>query len=172
MKDLILLSALSIPCLVLSDCKPAALYMTIIILIVLLCTQQHQVQTRQFSNISASKAQLKRTKNPRFVPDTSTQEPESKPTVKESTPPIEPVYSNYNISDYTPDGMNDKMEKRIFSRELHHSQSATSRTRLLNSLYEDLMNESVKDDPYLRINGETGCKSMKGRRMQVKNDDC
>ena len=85
--------------------------------------------------------------------------------------PNERVSSKYNIERYTPKGYADKYDELIFNKT-HLRQSSESRARLLNSMYEDLMNESVKKDPYLRKTGETGCDLIKGSKVMAFNQDC
>tara|TARA_B100000945_G_scaffold319442_1_gene326648 strand:+ start:1007 stop:1465 length:459 start_codon:yes stop_codon:yes gene_type:complete len=135
-------------------------------------------------NVSANIAQnLKKTENPKYKkvqsnieshePDKQTAV-EEQPTEKQNkqTSNIERISSKYNIHDYTPKGQNDKRDEFIFNKNIHYNQSSDSRARLLNSMYSDLLNESVKKDPYMRKTGETGCEMTRGTKTTAYNNDC
>lgn len=109
-------------------------------------------------------SELKQTKNPRYNP------PDPNPAPS-SADAIERVTSSINDEAYTPKGHVDKFQERQFRGEIPR-QTSSQRARLLNSMYADLLNESVKKDPYLRHSGSTGCDYTKGTRNFEWNNDC
>ena len=83
------------------------------------------------------------------------------------------ISSRYDIPRYTPQGYQDTYDKFVFGKQVHlNTQSSSSRARLLNSMYSELITESVKKDPYLRNTGDTGCDTIRGRRQPMRNIDC
>jgi len=141
-----------------------------------------------FNGVSAGISQnMKRTPNPRHVKQTAPavedngQEEQRQQLVQEEQiqqhdpkqyAPKERQTSKYNVTRYTPKGYAEKYDELVFNNTLHLRQSSSSRARLLNSMYSDLVNESVKNDPYLRKSGETGCNTIQGSKVMAFNQDC
>lgn len=159
--EVVLLIVAAVIAVCMSGCKPVMFVVMIIATLMLTMTQYH-VPYKPGNAVSAGAANLKKTPNPRVKRE---EEEETKPEV--------PVPSSkYDIKEYTPDGMNEKMQDLVFKRSPSHRQTSESRTRLLNSMYSDLVNESLKKDPYLRTSGSTGCESNKGQKTFEWHDDC
>lgn len=175
--ELCVLVILAVTSILFGNCKPIVFILMIISVMILTMIDSPQQLRNTFNGVSAGISQnLKRTPNPRRVNNEamqtqSVEQPiaETKEVVKNL--PNERVASKYNIERYTPRGYADKYDELIF-KKTHLRQSSQSRARLLNSMYEDLMNESVKKDPYLRKKGETGCDLIKGSKVMAFNQDC
>ena len=85
---------------------------------------------------------------------------------------LQSTESSYNTFDYTPANMQAKLDERTF-RSASSMQSSISRARLLNSMYSELITESVKGDPYLRKAKSTGCEPLRGKLRHSQDlDDC
>ena len=175
--ELCVLVILAIISILFGHCKPIVFILMIISIMILTMIDSPQQLRNTFNGVSAGISQnLKRTPNPRHVKKEATetqsvQRPaaETKEAVKD--PVNERVASKYNIERYTPKGYANKYDELIFNKT-DLRQSSTSRARLLNSMYEDLMNQSVKKDPYMRKKGETGCDLIRGSKVMAFNQDC
>ena len=60
--------------------------------------------------------------------------------------------------EYTPRGAAERWNAHAFRRQVDPYQSAGSRRELLDSMYKELLDTSVRADPYLRKQGDVaGC---------------
>ena len=148
-------------------------------------------ETQEYTEDQEEKS-LKQTPNPKVMkdskdernPDSSDETDELKQTpnprinngmvkeVSQSPKTIQPIFSSMNIEDYTPEGMEKKIQERVFEKKEITQHSSDERARLLNSLYSDLISENYKKDPYLRKEASTGCESIKGTVNIIKHNDC
>lgn len=81
---------------------------------------------------------------------------------KEKDPPPPPP-GRMDIFQYTPQGMQARLDERQF-RYIPTSQPQEARVRMLNSMYQELLDASMKGDPGLRRKGdEHGCEPIRGR---------
>lgn len=176
--ELCILVMLAVVSVLFGHCKPVVFILMIISVMILTMIDSPQQLRNTFNGVSAGISQnLKRTPNPRHVRKEATetevveQPPvESKENVVET--PTKRFASRYDIPRYTPKGYAEKYDELVFNNTLHLRQSSSSRARLLNSMYADLVNESVKKDPYLRKTGDTGCDLIKGSKVLAFNQDC
>lgn len=107
---------------------------------------------------------LKHTVNPRLgARENDTNEKKSYP---------EYVKSSINHEDYTPDGIEKKVQERLFSTKTLGTQSSDQRARLLNSMYSDLLSESYKRDPYLREEHADACDAVTSSVQVVRHNEC
>tara|TARA_B100001741_G_C16504594_1_gene576478 strand:+ start:344 stop:904 length:561 start_codon:yes stop_codon:yes gene_type:complete len=179
---LVILAAVS---LLFGHCKPVVFILMVISVMILTMIDSPQQLRNTFNGVSAGISQtLKRTPNPRFAKKEETNVQAVEPPVQtkkevqeEMQEEVQEVSrekfaSKYNIPRYTPKGYAEKYDELVFNNTLHLRQSSSSRARLLNSMYADLVNESVKKDPYLRKTGETGCDLIKGSKVMAFNQDC
>ena len=138
-------------------------YMVLIIVIGVLIASSEYYKKQQISSssdkisgfVSTNELDLKKTPNPR-----------ASEIVSDKTPvrDVEHVRSSINAEEYTQAGMQKKREERMFSQNANHYQTTSSRATLLNTLYEEMINESVKQDPYLRSANQPEKQSLRGQR--------
>ena len=57
--------------------------------------------------------------------------------------------NSINSPEYTPDGMQKKRDEILFRKPVLH-QSSESRGRILDSMYQEMLDTSMRRDPYLR----------------------
>lgn len=107
-----------------------------------------------------SGAGLKQTVNPNYeAPDGSTFPPSTARTV---APAPSLPDSHVDLLAYTPTGVQMRLEERQFRPERGY-QTGESRARVLNSLYKELLDTSMKGDPALRPEGVNApCAPLRG----------
>lgn len=110
-----------------------------------------------------SDTELKKTPNPRI---------NTEKTEKDIDVNQRPPTSSMRSEDYTMKGMQRKLDERTYSKTINTYQTPASRAKLLNSMYSDMINESVKKDPYLRTKNSSGCEVLKGQKQETKLYDC
>lgn len=160
-------------------CDSIILFVTVCILLILYC--KHDMERRAIQReydmkahlqrnaaTSAQLSDLKRTPNPRANPPSTE---EVKPV--EAPKPVERISNHYGSHMYGPKALQARYEDRVFSKTFSHNQnSSESRAKLLNSMYQELLQESVKQDPFLRTPEGSSCDTTKGRRNKIKTLDC
>ena len=127
-------------------------------------------------------ASLPQTKNPRHkaVNETESEDTKLPPNAKDkeetgdegsdeqtdkSTSSLPPrPFAHTNVFSYTLQGMQAKLDERQF-RKIDSMQSQDSRARMLETLYQEMLDTSVKGDPAMRLKGDTsdGCSPLRGR---------
>lgn len=121
---------------------------------------------------------LAQTKNPRHkpppgaAPPAEDEEPAAPPPPPESSegaeeekaPPPRPSLATTDAFQYTPQGMQAKLDERQF-RRIDSMQPREARIRMLNALYQEMLDTSVKGDPAMRRKDDTsdGCAPLRGR---------
>ncbi len=79
---------------------------------------------------------------------------------KEESPP--PIISNLNTPAYTQAGMQALWDERTFRPDVNFRQSYASRERMLNGMYQELLDTSAKRDPALRRTSGESCRPIRG----------
>ena len=112
---------------------------------------------------SASLPQTPNMRNPEVASELSEKKeisstPDNKIESKEDKP--KSTMNNFN---YTIQGMQARLDERIFQKETLY-QNRESRVRMLNSMYKELVDHSVKSDPFLRKadDASSGCEPLRG----------
>jgi len=107
----------------------------------------------------------KSTPNPRYVATSDQGETEkhnNAPTQEKSTSLFVTPTSTIRHPDYTPDALQRRLDERTF-KKVEFTQSSTQRARLLDGMYQELVDTSVKSDPYLqRQNTQSACSPLRG----------
>tara|TARA_B110000008_G_C16943456_1_gene553450 strand:+ start:351 stop:899 length:549 start_codon:yes stop_codon:yes gene_type:complete len=179
--DIVCAILISIICFLIIDCKLAIFPLLLGAFIVYHENNSHIYQKRIVpgSSISASMAQtLKKVDNPQYKQnkdDTDDSTKEENISKKQESDPMPRISSNYSHKNdmYSPKSQEKKYDEMIFNPEMHLRQSADSRARLLNSMYSDLLNESVKKDPYLRgPDDKDACQMKRGIKTVSSFMDC
>ena len=108
-----------------------------------------------------SSDKLLTSKNPRKHSDSNAPAEGSTTHAKKDAEPR--PRNSINIPAYTPDGMMQRRDEFIF-RGTSEFQSLTSRTRTLDSMYQELLDTSVRRDPNLRRPDESAddCEPLRG----------
>lgn len=136
-------------------------------------------KTQMQRNASTSNPELPQTKNPRHKKSAhigtkntarSTENAPKSPAVSNDQMPNENAAvaeepSRMDIFQYTPQGMQAKLDERQF-RRIDTRETRDGRARVLNSLYRELLDSSVKGDPALRRKGAVesdACEPLRGR---------
>ena len=79
------------------------------------------------------------------APDSSDQR--VKPSNDEASAVVET--SSINSPEYTPDGIQKKRDEILFHKPVFY-QSSDSRARMLDSMYQEMLDTSMRRDPHLR----------------------
>lgn len=122
------------------------------------------------ADTKSNSEELKQTPNPRAQNNNSA--PVSNPLTSTHIGGSQYVFSKTNMEDYTIEGMQKKVQERLFSKKDITQHSSDERARLLNSLYSDLISENYKKDPYMRENDSTGCDLVRGNVNPIVHNDC
>lgn len=118
------------------------------------------------------KADLKQTKNPRLQGADQQTMPQSQAIPTTNVGGKDYIFSQMNISAYTPEGYQRRYEELKHNGKETFRQTSEQHARHLNSLYMDLISETSKKDPYLQGKDSTGCDLIKGRIKPVQHYDC
>lgn len=122
-------------------------------------TVNPRAQTRESASTNAAPPpaeELPQTKNPRRIQ--TFEDEDAPPVVTPNKPTIAP--NSILKFEYTPMGMQAKREEFIFRHDPLR-QDSDARARILNSMYQELLETSVKTDPGLRRT-EDGCAPLRG----------
>lgn len=131
-------------------------------------TTKEEVDTTSHESTRAASGELKQTPNPRLA----SAEPQPRTESSTDVGGSHFVFSHMNAAEYTPEGMQQKVQERLFKRKEVTHQTSDERARLLNSMYKDLLSENYKKDPNLFEAGSTGCDLIRTRVREVRHDTC
>lgn len=98
------------------------------------------------------------------LPQTANPRSKTEVTSSRTTSTNSPEIPRGSINDvaYTLEGQRAKLDERIFRAEPQR-QSSEARARMLDAMYQELLDTSQKSDPAMREVGGDGCEIMRGR---------
>ena len=143
----------------------------IVVVIMVLCTNASYSTTSATARSAkkAGVADVKQCRNPRFESseETKGEAKEGEPKERPKEDPTENLAhlntASMNHDDYSVKNHQTRRDAFIFQSPVRDYQSRSSRESMLNSLYQELLDTSVKSDPGLRAqNVSEKCAPMRG----------
>jgi hypothetical protein len=120
-------------------------------------TKDAEEMTKDAEETGEKKEKLPQTQNPRIP-----HEKQPKPAKNTHNLPAKTT-STMNFHAYTHAGMQARLDEHVFRPDTNLRQSYSSRERVLNGMYKELLETSVKNDPALRSKSGDSCEPIRGK---------